>query len=53
MPKQPLAHVPNDTRWFWQECADYAVRAHEPYGIWGGLTEEERVALTRRALGIA
>lgn len=24
------------------ECADYAIRAHEPYGIWGGLTEEER-----------
>lgn len=24
------------------ECADYAVRAREPYGVWGGLTEEER-----------
>ena len=24
------------------ECADYALRAREPYGVWGGLTEEER-----------
>jgi WhiB family redox-sensing transcriptional regulator len=24
------------------ECADYAIRSREPYGVWGGLTEEER-----------
>lgn len=24
------------------QCADYAIRAREPYGVWGGLTEEER-----------
>jgi hypothetical protein len=30
------------------ECADYAIRAHEPYGVWGGLTEEEREAIYRR-----
>jgi len=24
------------------ECADYAIRAREPYGVWGGLTEAER-----------
>jgi WhiB family transcriptional regulator, redox-sensing transcriptional regulator len=24
------------------ECADYALRAREPYGVWGGLSEEER-----------
>lgn len=30
------------------ECADYAVRAHEPYGVWGGLTEEERAAIYAR-----
>lgn len=24
------------------DCADYAIRAREPYGVWGGLTEEER-----------
>ena len=24
------------------ECADYAIRAREPYGVWGGLTEEDR-----------
>ena len=30
------------------ECADYAIRAREPYGVWGGLTEEEREALYPR-----
>ena len=30
------------------ECADYAVRAREPYGVWGGLTEEEREAIYAR-----
>ncbi len=24
------------------ECADYSIRSREPYGVWGGLTEEER-----------
>lgn len=84
MPQQPLAQVPGDARWNWQEeaacrgmdssiffhpqnergsarmnrdrlakrvcvqcpvrleCADYAIRAREPYGVWGGLTEEDR-----------
>ena len=30
------------------ECADYAVRAREPYGVWGGLTEEDREAIYAR-----
>lgn len=84
MPQQPLAQVPDDAVWHWQEhgtcrtadpalffhpqnergstrrkrddaakticggcpvrveCADYAIRAREPYGVWGGMTEEER-----------
>jgi WhiB family transcriptional regulator, redox-sensing transcriptional regulator len=84
MPQQPLAQVPGDAVWNWQEegacrtydpliffhpqnergsarskrdhqakmicagcqvrleCADYAIRAREPFGVWGGLTEEER-----------
>jgi WhiB family redox-sensing transcriptional regulator len=84
MPQQPLAQVPQDAQWHWQEhgacreadpllffhpqnergtsrtrrdraakrvcascsvrmeCADYAVRAREPYGVWGGLSEEDR-----------
>ncbi|TAK68996.1 MAG: WhiB family transcriptional regulator [Actinomycetota bacterium] len=84
MPQQPLAQVPEDATWDWQEqgacreadatlffhpqnergltrvrrdraakavcarcsvrleCADYAIRAREPYGVWGGLTEEDR-----------
>lgn len=90
MPQQPLAQVPDDVQWFWQEqaacanldtsmffhpqnergsarmrrdrtaklvcaacpvrleCADYAIRAREPYGVWGGLTEEERERIYAR-----
>ncbi len=90
MPQQPLAQVPDDATWFWQErgscrgadptlffhpqnerglarlhrdrqakvicatcpvrleCADYAIRAREPYGVWGGLTEEDREHIYRR-----
>ena len=90
MPQQPLAQVPDDVRWHWQdhgacreadptvffhpqnergtsrlardraakrvcaactvrlECADYAIRAREPYGVWGGLSEEERELVYRR-----
>jgi WhiB family transcriptional regulator, redox-sensing transcriptional regulator len=90
MPQQPLAQVPVDAVWDWQEqgscrsadptlffhpqnergsarrsrdlaaksvcascpvrleCADYAVRAREPYGVWGGLTEEERERIYAR-----
>ncbi len=25
-----------------QDCLDFALRVHEPHGIWGGLTEAER-----------
>jgi WhiB family transcriptional regulator, redox-sensing transcriptional regulator len=90
MPQQPLAQVPEDVQWHWQEaaacsgrdlsmffhptnergstrmlrdrsakrvcagcsvrmeCADYAIRAREPFGVWGGLTEEEREVIYRR-----
>lgn len=90
VPQQPLAQVPDDATWFWQEngacrsvdptwffhpqnerglsrlrrdrqakavcascqvrleCADYAIRAREPYGVWGGLTEEDREHIYRR-----
>jgi WhiB family redox-sensing transcriptional regulator len=27
------------------ECLDYALAIREPHGIWGGLTEVERLAL--------
>jgi WhiB family redox-sensing transcriptional regulator len=27
------------------ECLDYALRIREPYGIWGGLSEDERALL--------
>lgn len=31
-----------------EQCLDYAIRAGERYGIWGGLTELERRAYVRR-----
>ena len=34
------------------ECLEYALRNHEKFGIWGGLSERERRRLRRRrALG--
>jgi WhiB family redox-sensing transcriptional regulator len=35
------------------QCAAYAIANHEPYGVWGGLTETEREALWRRAPSVA
>lgn len=32
------------------QCLDYAIRAGERYGIWGGMTELERRAYARRHL---
>jgi WhiB family redox-sensing transcriptional regulator len=32
------------------QCATHAVAVREPYGVWGGLTEEDREALYRRSL---
>ena len=31
-----------------RECRDYAMRAREAHGVWGGLTEEEREVFFRR-----
>ncbi|MBT2542970.1 WhiB family transcriptional regulator [Streptomyces sp. ISL-44] len=31
-------------------CLDHALRTREPFGIWGGLTEEERRSLRGRDL---
>ncbi|MGG8407073.1 WhiB family transcriptional regulator [Streptomyces sp. 12297] len=33
------------------ECLRHALRVQEPYGVWGGLTQEERRALSMRAAG--
>ena len=27
------------------DCLDHALRAREPYGVWGGLSEDERATL--------
>jgi WhiB family redox-sensing transcriptional regulator len=32
-----------------EECRDYALRTRQPYGVWGGLDEEQRRALWRSA----
>ncbi len=31
------------------ECRAHSIAAREPYGIWGGLTEEERRRINREA----
>ncbi len=28
-----------------QRCREHALTVHEPYGVWGGLTEAERAAI--------
>lgn len=28
-----------------KECGDYAIRTREPYGVWGGLTVDQRKTL--------
>ncbi|MGC1206977.1 MAG: WhiB family transcriptional regulator [Ornithinimicrobium sp.] len=28
-----------------KECREHALRAHEPYGVWGAMTESERDAI--------
>ena len=32
-----------------RECAQHAEQVREPYGVWGGMSEEEREAAYRRA----
>lgn len=28
-----------------KQCREHALRVHEPYGVWGGLTESERAKI--------
>ena len=30
-----------------QQCREHALKVREPYGVWGGLTEDERDAILR------
>ena len=34
-----------------QECAEYALAANEPYGLWGGLTPRERQQIRANGRG--
>lgn len=34
-----------------RECAEYAIAAVEPYGLWGGLTPRERQIIRNRSVG--
>ncbi|MFI6585015.1 WhiB family transcriptional regulator [Embleya sp. NPDC050493] len=37
-----------------RQCATHALKVREPYGVWGGLTEDERVELdSDRRHGVA
>ncbi|HIZ34912.1 MAG TPA: WhiB family transcriptional regulator [Candidatus Ruania gallistercoris] len=31
-----------------QQCREHALQVREPYGVWGGLTEEERAGILAR-----
>lgn len=31
-----------------RECADHALTVREPYGVWGGMSEDDRKAVYRR-----
>ncbi|WP_042366064.1 WhiB family transcriptional regulator [Streptacidiphilus neutrinimicus] len=31
-----------------RQCRDYALATHEPYGVWGGMSEDERGSVLRR-----
>ena len=35
-----------------QQCSEHALRVREPYGVWGGLTEDERETIYARARGL-
>lgn len=34
-----------------KECAEYAIAANEPYGLWGGLTPRERQRIRNAGRG--
>lgn len=31
-----------------QQCREHALKVREPYGVWGGLTEDEREQILRK-----
>ena len=35
------------------QCRKQALQIQEPYGIWGGLTEDDRIAILNKRLGHA
>jgi WhiB family redox-sensing transcriptional regulator len=35
------------------ECAAHAIKAREPYGVWGGMSEDVRAALFQGDLPLA
>jgi WhiB family redox-sensing transcriptional regulator len=30
----------------WRQCLAFALRTHQPHGVWGGLSEQERYQMT-------
>ncbi|MGN6087725.1 MAG: WhiB family transcriptional regulator [Actinomycetes bacterium] len=35
-----------------QQCAAHALAVREPYGVWGGMTEDEREEIYARSKGV-
>lgn len=35
------------------QCADHALKVREPYGVWGGLSEDDREEIYRRQRRVA
>jgi WhiB family redox-sensing transcriptional regulator len=36
-----------------RQCAEHALRAREPYGVWGGMSEADRDRILGRGRGVA
>ena len=47
----PPAHAERKEEKLQREGLDYAIRIHEPHGIWGGLNEMERKQMADRRAG--
>ena len=36
-----------------RECRSHALKVREPYGVWGGLTEDQRLEILERGSSVA
>lgn len=47
-PQDALGTCNNEVCPLRQQCLDFALLNNEQYGVWGGMTEEDRMALRRK-----